>query len=306
MQVHNGEHQEGGTGKEAMRIAQVDAFTTQPFGGNGATVVLLSGPVAGQSLQALAAECAQSETAFLLHMHGQWLLRWLTPTVEVSLCGHGTMAAARALSHWGVLAAGQRMDLHSRSGPLPVEQRGAGFRIQLPTGQLHQVPLDSGLDQLLGTPVQQRWTSSLRYGLGRVIEVALVDATFPLAELALDQDQLRQRPCLGLVVMQANHPGTAGIDPPDYVLRFFAPQAGIPEDPVTGSAHALVAPYWLARTGSNMLKAQQLSPRGGHLRLFPRGADHVALEGETALVWSGDLLTTLEPGGQQDWEDLLP
>ena len=283
-----------------MRIAQVDAFTTQPFGGNGAAVVLLGSPVTGRSLQALAAECAQSETAFLLPLQGQWLLRWFTPMLEVDLCGHGTLAAARALSHWGVLAPGQPMDLHSRSGALPVEQRGEGFRVQLPTGQLHQAPLDPGLDQLLGTPVQQRWTSSLRY------EVALVDATFPLAALTLDQDELRQRPCLGLVVMQTGHPDTAGVDCPDYALRFFAPRAGIPEDPVTGSAHALVAPYWLVRTGGGLLKARQLSPRGGHLRLLQRGEDHVVLEGEAALVWSGELLATLEPGGQQAWEDLLP
>lgn len=283
-----------------MRIAQVDAFTAQPFGGNGAAVVLLSDPVTGQSLQALAAECAQSETAFLLPLQGQWLLRWFTPTLEVDLCGHGTMAAARALSHWGVLAPGQAMDLHSRSGPLPVEQWGAGFRVQLPTGQLHQAPLDPGLDQLLGTPVQQRWTSSLRY------EVAMVESTFPLATLALDQDQLRQRPCLGLVVMQAGHIATAGAESPDYLLRFFAPRAGIPEDPVTGSAHALVAPYWLARTGRTLLNARQVSRRGGRLRLWQRGKDQVVLEGETALVWSGELMANLEPGGQRLWEDLLP
>lgn len=283
-----------------MRIAQVDAFTTQPFGGNGATVVLLSDPVTGQSLQTLAAECAQSETAFLLPLQGQWLLRWFTPTLEVDLCGHGTMAAARALSHWGVLAPGQAMDLHSRSGPLPVEQRGAGFRVQLPTGQLHQAPLDPGLDQLLGTPVQQRWTSSLRY------EVAMVESAFPLATLALDQDQLRQRPCLGLVVMQAGRIATTGAESPDYLLRFFAPRAGIPEDPVTGSAHALVAPYWLARTGHTLLNARQVSRRGGRLRLWRRGKDQVVLEGETALVWSGELLANLEPGGQRLWEDLLP
>ena len=283
-----------------MRIAQVDAFTAQPFGGNGAAVVLLSEPVTGQSLQALAAECAQSETAFLLPLQGQWLLRWFTPTLEVDLCGHGTMAAARALSHWGVLAPGQAMDLHSRSGPLPVEQRGAGFRVQLPTGQLHQVPLDPGLDQLLGTSVQQRWTSSLRY------EVAMVESAFSLATLALDQDQLRQRPCLGLVVMQAGHVATAGAESPDYLLRFFAPRAGIPEDPVTGSAHALVAPYWLARTGRTLLNARQVSRRGGRLRLWQRGEDQVVLEGETALVWSGELMANLEPGGQRLWEDLLP
>ena len=283
-----------------MRIAQVDAFATRPFGGNGAAVVLLSSPVTGQSLQALAAECAQSETAFLLRLQGQWLLRWLTPALEVDLCGHGTMAAARALSHWGVLTPGQRLDLHTRSGALPVEQWGAGFRIQLPTGRLDQASPEPGLEQLLGTPVQQRWTSSLRY------EVALVDADLPLAALRLDQEQLRRRPCLGLVVMQASPPGTAEADPPDYALRFFAPQAGIPEDPVTGSAHALVAPYWFARTGRHLLKAQQLSRRGGRLRLLARGGDQVALEGETAMVWSGELLADLAPGGRQDWEDLLP
>ena len=283
-----------------MRIAQVDAFATQPFGGNGAAVVLLSHPVTDQVLQAMAAECAQSETVFLLPLQGHWLLRWFTPTQEVDLCGHGTMAAARALSHWGVLPPGQTMELHSRSGPLPVEQRGAGFCIQLPTGQLHQAPLDPQLDQLVGTTVQQRWTSSLRY------EVALVEPSFPLAALMLDQDRLRQRPCLGLVVMQAAPPATAGAESSDYLLRFFAPRAGIPEDPVTGSAHALVAPYWLARTGRSLLKARQASRRGGRLRLWRKGENQVVLEGETALVWSGELLANLEPGGQQLWEVLLP
>jgi len=283
-----------------MRIAQVDAFATRPFGGNGAAVVLLAGPVTGQSLQTLAAECAQSETTFLLHLRGQWLLRWFTPTLEVDLCGHGTLAAARALSHWGVLAPGQRLDLNTRSGALPVEQRGAGFRIRLPTGRLHQAPPEPGLDQLLGTPVQQRWTSSLHY------EVALVDTAFPLAVLTPDQEQLRQRPCLGLVVMQAGRPDAAERDPPDYALRFFAPRAGIPEDPVTGSAHALVAPYWFARTGGRLLKAQQLSRRGGCLQVLAEGGEQVALEGETALVWSGELLAGLAPGDRQDWEDLLP
>ena len=283
-----------------MRIAQVDAFATRPFGGNGAAVVLLTGPVTGQSLQTLAAECAQSETAFLLHLQGQWLLRWFTPALEVDLCGHGTLAAARALSHWGVLTSGQRLDLHTRSGALPVEQREAGFRIRLPTGRLHQAPPEPGLDQLLGTPVQQRWNSSLRY------EVALVDTAFPLAALTPDQEQLRQRPCLGLVVMQAGHADAAGADPPDYALRFFAPRAGIPEDPVTGSAHALVAPYWFARSGGRLLKAQQLSRRGGRLQVLAGGGEQVALQGETALVWSGELLAGLAPGGRQDWEDLLP
>jgi len=283
-----------------MRIAQVDAFATRPFGGNGAAVVLLTGPVTGQSLQTLAAECAQSETAFLLHLQEQWLLRWFTPTLEVDLCGHGTLAAARALSHWGVLTSGQRLDLHTRSGALPVEQWEAGFRIRLPTGRLHQAPPEPGLDQLLGTPVQQRWNSSLRY------EVALVDTAFPLAALTPDQEQLRQRPCLGLVVMQAGPADAAGPAPPDYALRFFAPRAGIPEDPVTGSAHALVAPYWFARTGGRLLKAQQLSRRGGRLQVLAGGGEQVALQGETALVWSGELLAGLAPGGRQDWEDLLP
>ena len=284
-----------------MRIAQVDAFTAKPFGGNGAAVVLLNYPVEGQALQDLAAECAQSETAFLLNLQGQWLLRWFTPTLEVDLCGHGTMAAARALSHWGMLIPGQSIDLYSRSGPLPVQQQGEGFHVQLPTGQLHPASLDPELDQLLGTPVQQRWTSSLRY------EVALVDATFPLAGLTLDQNRLCQRPCLGLVVMQASPTNMTGLeDSPDYALRFFAPQAGIPEDPVTGSAHALVVPYWLALTGRSLLKAQQLSRRGGYLRLFSRGNDQVVLEGEAALVWSGELLANLEPGGQKDWEVLIP
>jgi len=289
-------------GRPSMEIAQIDAFTSQPFRGNGATVVLLHGPVTDQCLQRLAAECGQSETAFVLNLQGQWLLRWFTPTLEVDLCGHGTMAAALAMAHWGLLQPGEQLVFHSRSGLLPVQQWGGGFRLQLPTGQLHQAPGDPGLEQLLHTPVQQRWTSSLNY------EVALVDPTFPLAALEMDQERLGQRPCLGLVVMQASPSGGAGagVKPCDYALRFFAPRAGIPEDPVTGSAHALVAPYWLARTGQSLLKARQLSPRGGYLQLFPGDEDQMVLEGEARLVWSGKLVASLESGDQTHWEALLP
>ena len=280
-----------------MKIAQIDAFSARPLGGNGAAVVRLDRPLGALPLQQLAAECGQSETAFLLRQQNRWLLRWFTPTTEVALCGHGTLAAARALACWGELANGQTLRLHTRSGPLAVKRHDPTFGVQLPTGQLQAAAVDPDLAVLLGATPRRCWTSSLGY------EVVLMGDgdRFPLATMAIDQEQLRKRPCSGLVVMQAAD-GTAA----DYQLRFFAPRLGIPEDPVTGSAHALVAPYWFAATGRSTLRAEQWSARGGALTLTRAGAQQVVLDGETTLVWDGTIHACFPPSQDGGWQALWP
>lgn len=279
-----------------MKIAQIDAFSARPLRGNGAAVVCLDAPLGALPLQQLAAECSQSETAFLLRQQNHWLLRWFTPTTEVALCGHGTLAAARALACWGELADGHTLRLHTRSGPLAVERHDPTFGVQLPTGQLQAAAVDPALAVLLGATPRRCWTSSLAY------EVVLMDDRFPLATMAIDQEQLARRPCSGLVVMQAAD-GTAAAD---YQLRFFAPRLGIPEDPVTGSAHALVAPYWFAATGRSTLRAEQWSARGGALTLTRAGAQQVVLDGETALVWDGTVHACFPPAQDGGWQALWP
>ena len=279
-----------------MKIAQIDAFSARPLRGNGAAVVLLDAPLGAVALQQLAAECRQSETAFLLAQQNRWLLRWFTPTTEVALCGHGTLAAARALALWGELPDGQTLHLHTRSGPLAVKRHDPTFGLQLPTGQLQAAVIDPALVALLGATPQHRWISSLAY------DVVLVDDRFPLATMAIDQEQLRKRRCQGLVVMQAADVTVAA----DYQLRFFAPRLGIPEDPVTGSAHALVAPYWFAATGRSTLRAEQWSARGGVLTLTRAGAQQVVLDGATALIWDGTVRAGFPPAQDKDWRELWP
>ena len=276
-----------------MKIAQIDAFAAHPFRGNGAAVVLLDRPLQTRYLQQLAAECRQSETAFLLREKDEWLLRWFTPTTEVELCGHGTLAAARALSHWDELPNGHTLGLQTRSGRLTVERHDPTLGLQLPTGELVAAAIDPALTTLLGATPQRCWTSSLAY------DVVLMDDLFPLAVLEVAQEQLLGRSCRGLVVMQAANGTTAA----DYQLRFFAPRVGIPEDPVTGSAHALVAPYWFGTTGRTSLRAEQRSARGGQLTLTQAGPHHVVLEGEASLIWDGNLQVRFPPGEGRGWQE---
>ncbi|MFM7265322.1 MAG: PhzF family phenazine biosynthesis protein, partial [Cyanobium sp.] len=242
----------------------------------------------------------------LLH-EGRWQLRWFTPTQEVSLCGHATLAALLALGHWGLVGPGEALELHSRSGPLAVglERRptaqgpGRGW-ITLPAGQLLAEPVPVELQALLwsrlGEEVAGFWRSRLGYA------VALVGAAAPLAALDGLAPSLPIDLGDGLVVMQgleesggaptstpASLPTVSG-EPVDYRLRFFAPGLGIPEDPVTGSAHALVAPWWMERLGRARVVGWQCSDRPGGMVCEAPSSATIRLFGSGHLLWHGTLL----------------
>lgn len=290
-----------------LQAALVEAFTAAPLGGNGAGVVLLGEPAAAAWMQALAARFQQSETAFLWRgADGEWRLRWFTPSCEVPLCGHATLAAVLALGHWGQLAVGQELALHTRSGPLAVRLECLGpasARIVLPSAGLEPQPIPPYLAQLFGVAPLAYWSSPLGY------RVALMPDAFNLAGLPEPSAELRGQDRQGLVVMQALGPkeafGLAQLadpnqprptqgpqvlgQPANYQLRFFAPGLGIAEDPVTGSAHALVAPYWQEQLGQSSVVGWQPSPSPGGMVCAATAAGRIALTGRGHLLWDGSL-----------------
>lgn len=289
----------------------VEAFSSGTGTGNGAAVVRLNTPVGSSILQTLAASLKQSETAFALSWHGVWLLRWFSPSCEVDLCGHATLATALALGHWGDLKPAASVVFHTRSGRLESSlhpQEPSGASIVLPSSGLTRSPISPELLELLlcrsGRSVAGYWTSDLGY------HVALLPPGSDLSGLTDLAAELHGRERQGLVVMSAvdGHrsriPALRGMCA-DYELRFFAPGLGIPEDPVTGSAHALVAPYWLEQTGKNEVVGWQPSTRPGGMVCRRSCSGMIELLGTGHLLWDGNL--HFEPGepASAEWERLL-
>lgn len=249
---------------------QVDAFATRPFQGNPAAVCLLEVWPDDAWLQAVAAENNLSETAYLVAEGGRWRLRWFTPTAEVDLCGHATLAAAHVLGEErGVKRA--PLNFLTRSGPLICERVDAGWQMDFPALLLRP---------LLEAP-----------DLPDVVVRAALSGMDTVLELA-DADAVRRfDPGLAGHAAFASTRGlcvTAAGDDCDFVSRFFAPRLGIVEDPVTGSAHCALAPYWAARWGKSVLHARQLSARGGELLCQVEG-DRVLLRGQAVTVIRGAL-----------------
>lgn len=271
----------------------VEAFAERPCQGNGAAVVLLREPLPGPLLQALARSLNQSETAFLLPSEGRWLLRWFTPRCEVPLCGHATLAALLALGEWGLVQPGEALNLISRSGPLPVRLDPSHARagtLELPGCDLEPIAsppeLVAWLAALPSPPPLRYWRSRLGY------RVALLSDAVPLQQLPLNPAALPADEAQGLVLMQRiggeQRPRVQGL-PADYQLRFLAPGLGIPEDPVTGSAHALVAPYWLAAEQRDRVVGWQCSDRPGGMLCETASSGMIRLSGSGHLLWNGSV-----------------
>lgn len=283
----------------------VEAFAEGPCQGNGAAVVCLDRPLADGQLQNLARSFNQSETAFLLRDGEAWRLRWFTPSCEVPLCGHATLAACLALGHWGLLRAGEAMHFQTRSGALTVHLQTSddlAASIELPSAPLEPLPcpnqLRSLLERHLGEQPLEFWRSALGYA------VVLISRQGRLAAMPCLAADLQESERSGLVVMQAVGDDVGecmgesvgeglGADhqvlgfAADYQLRFFAPGLGIDEDPVTGSAHALVAPYWLQRLGAKQVVGWQCSPRPGGMLCQPAAEGRTRLIGKGHVLWDG-------------------
>lgn len=283
------------------RAVLVEAFAAAPLQGNGAAVVLLERAASDDWMQRLAASLKQSETAFLWRRGAEdWALRWFTPGCEVPLCGHATLAAALALGHWGELERGRELRMASRSGGLPVrlERKPQGaVSLVLPAGPMEQRDAPDWLGRLLGCSIRGYWHApALGYS------VALLPDDFALAQLAPIARDLRGETRKGLVLMQAAGGAAADVlgHACDYQIRFFAPGLGVDEDPVTGSAHALVAPWWMKQLGRERVVGWQASGAGGGMLCEAAGPGFVRLTGTGHLLWDGRIAaagTGCDPDG---------
>lgn len=259
---------------------QVDAFTHRPFAGNPAGVCILPAPGDERWMQQVASEMNLSETAFLYRQQDGYSLRWFTPAVEVDLCGHATLASAHILWEAEYLKAHEQARFLTRSGLLMAERQGDWIAMNFPAKQESQTDPPRGLLEALGIPVAQA-----RYvGKNEFDYLVEVDTEEAVRSLKLDISLLAQTPTRGVMVTSR-----AASDGYDFVSRFFAPAVGVNEDPVTGSAHCCLGPFWSKRLGKQEMTAYQASARGGVVRLRVEG-ERVYLYGQAVTVLRGELL----------------
>ena len=260
------------------RVVQVDAFTDRPFAGNPAAVCLLEQPISEKLMAAIAAEMNLAETAFLQRLPGDdaWSLRWFTPEVEVDLCGHATLASAHALWESGEAGDEQTLRFHTRSGVLTAERRGGWIELDFPALPSHPEPVPPWLAAALGAaPVNfERSRFDLVVELGSESEVR---------NLQPNLMRLAEEPVRGFIVT------ARGSGEYDFVSRWFGPGAGVMEDPVTGSAHCVLGPYWESRLGKSDFTAWQASRRGGVVRVAVRG-ERVLLSGQAVTTLRGEII----------------
>ena len=264
--------------KRNLPVYVVDAFTTQSFQGNPAAVCVLDRLREATWLQAVAAEMNLSETAFLLEEDGSWQLRWFTPKVEVDLCGHATLAAAHILWETASVPHEQPVTFETRSGRLTCIQDGSWIEMDFPS----EPPVDAGDpgDLLAALNSDGVVVGHKRNRMDFLVEVKDEQT---VRSLKPDMRLLASLPVRGVIV-------TSPSDNPsfDFVSRFFAPAAGINEDPVTGSAHCCLGPYWGAKLGKKEMVGFQASTRGGTVRVALRG-DRVILAGQAVTVLRAQL-----------------
>ncbi|MBI3873175.1 MAG: PhzF family phenazine biosynthesis protein [candidate division Zixibacteria bacterium] len=262
-----------------LTIHQVDAFTDQPFGGNPAAVCILPEPRDPVWMQNVAMEMNLSETAFLLRHDDGFDLRWFTPALEVDLCGHATLASAHVLWETGELSPAETARFHTKSGLLTATRQGEWIELDFPATPEKAVTPQVELAQALGVKPQYVGQSIFDY----LVEV---DSEDTVRELSPDLNLLKSVETRGVIVTaRAAGPGY------DFVSRFFAPLSGVAEDPVTGSAHCCLAPFWAARLNKTEMVARQVSKRGGTVRVRLNG-DRVLLCGQAVTVLRGELLLT--------------
>lgn len=253
-------------------LYQVDSFTTRPFAGNPAGVCLLEKPMPDDWMRSMAAEMNLSETAFLLEERDGFRLRWFTPAVEVELCGHATLASAHVLWESGRLKFGQQAKFFTLSGQLTAEKNGDWIELNFPVNPPQPVAPPEGLVEALGvTPV---YFARSRFDV--LVEVSSPDIVRSLKPdfIALNAVQARG------VIVTAQDDGAQY----DFVSRFFAPRVGINEDPVTGSAHCCLAPYWAQKLKKTVMSAYQASTRGGELKIRLEN-DRVVLGGQAVTIF---------------------
>jgi predicted PhzF superfamily epimerase YddE/YHI9 len=260
-----------------LAITQVDAFTSRPFSGNPAGVCVLPGERDDAWMRNVAQEMNLAETAFLVQRPDGWDLRWFTPAVEIDLCGHATLASAHVLWETGQLPGDEIARFHTRSGLLTAVKRGDWIELDFPATPDESVDAPDGLAESLD--VTPRYVGRSRFDY--IVEVDGEDA---VRNLRPDFGRMKKLGGRGVIVTSRS----ASPDW-DFVSRFFAPAAGVDEDPVTGSAHCCLAPFWSRRLNKTSFRARQISPRGGELKIDLEG-DRVRLGGQAVTVLRAELL----------------
>ena len=263
------------------RCFQVDAFTDTPFTGNPAAVVLLDEPREEAWMQSVAAEMNLSETAFAQVSRRRWPLRWFTPSVEIDLCGHATLATAHVLWEQGLLGDASEVEFETLSGTLSARRSGRLIELDFP----------------LDPPAPAEPDPTLIDALGFIPLACAIGRRDWLVEIASEPELRSVRPDF-TAMRRVRHPsgGLAGVivtaraagDGCDFVSRFFGSAMGIDEDPVTGSAHCTLGPYWGRRLGKWSLSARQVSPRGGRIDVRV-GGERAYLSGSAVTILRGDL-----------------
>lgn len=257
-----------------MKYYVVDAFSDKLFSGNQAGVCLLDEWLKDETMQNIAAENNLAETAFVVKRKGYYDLRWFTPATEIDLCGHATLASAFVVTNFldsGISA----MDFHTKSGVLSVKKIDGLFEMDFPSRKPKIIEVTQLMEQAVGVPV-------LEAHISRDM-LLLLDNEKQVKHLRPDLNLVAKLPdCFALII-------TAKGDNADFVSRFFAPNAGIPEDPVTGSSHSTLIPFWAERLGKDKMTARQLSKRGGTLHCQNCG-DRVKISGRAVLYLQGEIL----------------
>jgi PhzF family phenazine biosynthesis protein len=255
-------------------IFQVDAFATRRFAGNPAAVVSMKNFPDDATMLAVAAENNLSETAFLVREGGDYLLRWFTPKVEVPLCGHATLASAAVVMER--LEPGRdRVIFHTASGPLTVSRANGNYVMNFPARPCELIAAPAGMPEALGAVPVEVYVNAFNY-------LAVLDSPKLLRSLSPDMTAIARMDRPGVIVT------APGDDAHDFISRYFAPAKGIAEDPVTGAAHCMLAPYWAKRLGKNALTSFQASRRGGKVICRVLG-DRVELEGACVFFLEGEV-----------------
>jgi PhzF family phenazine biosynthesis protein len=261
-------------------LLQVDAFTQAPFGGNPAAVCLLDAPRDATWMQSVALEMNLSETAFLVPRASGYSLRWFTPTREVTLCGHATLASAHVLWETGRISRDTMARFETASGELTARSTDDGIELNFPAYEVESADAPPWLHDVIGVePVHVARVPKSNTDRNYLVELA---SEAQVRALTPDLAPIRSPESPGLIV-------TARGDATDYVCRYFVPMAGIDEDPVTGSVNCALAVYWASRLAKSTMSVFQESARGGHMRVEVVG-ERVLLRGHAVTTMRGELL----------------
>ncbi|MEM9808687.1 MAG: PhzF family phenazine biosynthesis protein [Cyanobacteria bacterium P01_D01_bin.56] len=260
-------------------VIQVDAFTDKPFAGNPAAVCVSATPLDDVLMQQIATEMNLSETAFLYPLEGagNYSLRWFTPTAEVDLCGHATLASAHVLWTEGHLDESITARFQTKSGELRVTPKDGLLQMDFPTQPVHDAPLNPTLVAAMN---HADIVHGARNDVNYLVELRSHQA---VTNLNPDLDKIAKLPYQGVIVT------SRGAAPYDFISRYFVPAMGIPEDPVTGSSHCSLAPYWQARLGKDKMLAYQASARGGELHV-ECSPERIYISGQAVTIMRGELL----------------